>query len=83
MKTFMVMNENQKLLFITNEIYQNWIDAEKQMAIYDGDDHPAVITHNEIGKAIFGDNLEQTINWIGDNCCDKAITIEDLKQFEK
>ena len=76
------MNENQKLLFITNEIYQNWIDAEKQMAIYDGDDHPAVISHNEIGKAIFGDNDEQAIAFIYDNC-DKAITIEDLKQFEK
>ena len=75
------MNENQKLLFITNEIYQNWIDAEKQMAIYDGDDHPAVISHGEIGYAIFGDNLEQTRTWIYDNC-DKAITIEDLKQFE-
>ena len=75
------MNENQKLLFITNEIYQNWIDAEKQMAIYDGDDHPAVISHNEIGKAIFGDNLEQAIAFIYDNC-DKAITIENLKQFE-
>lgn len=72
-----------KTLEITNEIYQNWIDAEKQMAIYDGDDHPAVITHNEIGKAIFGDNLEQATTWIYDNCCDKAITIEDLKQFEK
>ncbi len=76
------MNENQKLLFITNEIYQNWIDAEKQMAIYDGDDHPAVISHNEIGKAIFGDNLEQAIAFIYDNC-ENQITIEDLKQFEK
>ena len=76
------MNENQKLLFITNEIYQNWIDAEKRMAIYDGDDHPAFISHNEIGKAIFGDNLEKAITWICDNC-EKAITIEDLKQFEK
>ena len=71
-----------KILEITNEIYQNWIDAEKQMAIYDGDDHPAVISHNEIGKAIFGDNLEQARTWIYGNC-EKAITIEDLKQFEK
>ena len=71
-----------KTLIITNEIYQNWIDAEKQMAIFDGDDHPAVITHDEIGKAIFGNNDEQAIAWICDNC-DKAITIEDLKQFEK
>ena len=70
-----------KTLIITNEIYQNWIDAEKQMAIYDGDDHPAVITHNEIGKAIFGDNLEQAIAFIYDNC-ENPITIEDLKQFE-
>ena len=82
MKTFMVMNENQKLLFITNEIYQNWIDAEKQMALYDGDDHPAVITHSEIGYAIFGNNLEKVRTWICDNS-DKTITIEDLKQFEK
>ncbi len=71
-----------KTLEITNEIYQNWIDAEKQMAIYDGDDHAAVITHSEIGYAIFGDNLEQATTWIYDNC-EKAITIEDLKQFEK
>jgi len=71
-----------KTLEITNEIYQNWIDSEKRMAIYDGDDHPAVISHSEIGYAIFGDNLEQARTWIYDNC-DKAITIEDLKQFEK
>ena len=71
-----------KTLVITNEIYQNWIDAEKQMAIYDGDDHPAVISHKEIGKAIFGDNLEQAIAFIYDNC-ENQITIEDLKQFEK
>ena len=71
-----------KTLEITKEIYQNWIDAEKQMAIYDGDDHPAVITHKEIGKAIFGDNLEQAIAFIYDNC-KNPITIEDLKQFEK
>ena len=71
-----------KTLVITNEIYQNWIDAEKQMAIYDGDDHPAVISHKEIGKAIFGDNLEQAIAFIYDNCKNQ-ITIEDLKQFEK
>ena len=70
-----------KTLPITNEIYQNWIDVEKQMAIYDGDDHPAVISHSEIGKAIFGDNLEQARTWIYDNC-KKAITIEDTKQFE-
>ena len=71
-----------KTLEITNEIYQNWIDAEKQMAIYDGVDHPAVISHDEIGKAIFGDNHEQAIAFIHNNC-DKTITIEDLKQFEK
>ena len=71
-----------KTLQITKEIYQNWIDAEKQMAIYDGDDHPAVISHSEIGHAIFGDNIEQAIAFIYDNC-NKAITIEDLKQFEK
>ena len=70
-----------KTLEITKEIYQNWIDAEKHMAIYDGDDHPAVISHSEIGYAIFGDNLEQARTWIYINC-DKAITIEDLKQFE-
>jgi len=71
-----------KILEITNEIYQNWIDAEKQMAISDGDDHAAVITHSEIGYAIFGDNLEKATTWIYDNS-DKPITIEDLKQFEK
>jgi hypothetical protein len=75
-------NKTMKTLIITNEIYQNWIDAEKQMAIYDGDDHPAVISHGEIGYAIFGDNLEQTRTWIYDNC-ENPITIEDLKQFEK
>ena len=73
-----------KTLIITNEIYQNWIDAERQMFIYDGDNHPAFTSHNEIGKAIFGDNLEQARTWI---CvlynCEDPITIEDLKQFEK
>ncbi len=71
-----------KTLEITKEIYQKWIDVEKQMAIYDGDDHPAFISHNEIGKAIFRDNLEQARTWIYGNC-EKAITIKDLKQFEK
>jgi hypothetical protein len=71
-----------KTLEITNQIYQNWIDVEKRMAIYDGDDHPAVITHSEIGYAIFGDNLEKARTWICVNS-EKAITIKDLKQFEK
>ena len=71
-----------KTLQITNEIYQNWIGVEKRMAIYDGDDHPAVITHSEIGKAIFGNNLEQARTWIYNNC-ENQITIKNLKQFEK
>lgn len=67
-------------LKITNEIHQNWIDAELAMANFDGDDHPAFICHNEIGKTIYGDNLEK----VRQKICDcRIFKISDLKEFEQ
>ncbi len=69
-----------KTLIITNQIIQDWIDVEKAMATYDGDDHPAVISHNHIGKAIFGDNLSKAKTFIYENA-EKSISQEDLQNF--
>jgi len=69
-----------KTLIITNQIIQNWIYIEKQMAIYDGDDHPAVISHNHIGKAIFGDNLSKAKTFIYENA-EKSISQKDLQKI--
>ena len=69
-----------KTLQITNEIIQNWIDAEKQMVNFDGDDHPAFIVHNEVGKAIFGDNIKKARNYISDKS-NEDLTVKDLEQF--
>jgi hypothetical protein len=69
-----------KQLIITNQIIQDWIDIEKQMAIYDGDDHPAVISHNHIGKVIFGDNLSKAKAFIYENS-EKQISQEDLQNL--
>lgn len=70
-----------KQLEITLEIHQAWIDAEIQMANFDGDDHPAVISHNYIGTAIYGENLEAAKNHIRLNS-DKEIITDDLKSLE-
>jgi hypothetical protein len=67
-----------KQLEITPEIHQAWIDVEKQMANFDGDDHAAVISHNYIGEAIYGKNLSAAKNYIYLNS-NKEITIDDLK----
>jgi hypothetical protein len=69
-----------KTLIITNQIIQDWIDVEKAMAIYDGDDHPAVISHNHIGKAIFGDNLGKAKTFIYENA-EKSISQKDLQNL--
>ena len=69
-----------KQLIITNQIIQNWIYVEKAMAIYDGDDHPAVISHNHIGKVIFGDNLSKAKAFIYENS-EKQISQEDLQNL--
>lgn len=66
---------------ITNEIHQNWIDAEGQMANFYGDDHPAVYSHNLIGQTIYGEKLEEVRSFIADNCGDE-ITIEQLQHFQ-
>jgi hypothetical protein len=58
---------SNKTLEITNEIHQAWIDAEKQMTNFDGDDHAAVVCHNYIGKALYGEDLEGVKAIIYDN----------------
>ena len=70
-----------KQLEITLEIHQAWIDAEKQMANFYGDDHPAVISHNYIGIAIYGENLSAVRDHIYLNS-NKKITIDQLKSLE-
>jgi hypothetical protein len=72
-----------KQLEITPEIHQAWIDAEKQMANWGmtGHDHAAVISHNYIGNAIYGKNLEAAKDHIYLNS-NKEITIDQLKSLE-
>ena len=71
-----------KKLEITNEIYQNWIDIQLKMVTNWTFSVPFKRSHNEIGKAIFGDNLEQAKNWICKyKYSENKITIENLKQF--
>jgi hypothetical protein len=70
-----------KKLIITNQIIQDWIDIEKQMAIFDGNDHPAVISHNHIGKVIYGENIEKIRTFIYENA-EKEIDKKDLEHLE-
>jgi hypothetical protein len=70
-----------KKLIITNQIIQDWIDIEKQMAIFDGDKHPAVISHNHIGKVIYGENIEIIRTFIYENA-EKEIDKKDLEHLE-
>lgn len=65
-----------RVLRITPEIHQNWIDAENAMASHDGDDHPAVLCHREVGNAIYGNNLSKACNAIYEE------RFEDLKALE-
>lgn len=72
-----------KTLQITNEIYQNWIDTQVKLFTDWTFSLPFVLSHNKIGKAIFGDNLEQAKNWIHKyRYSPDKITMETLKQFE-
>jgi len=70
-----------KQLEITPEIHQAWIDSERQMANFDGDDHAAVTSHNYIGKTIYANNLDAAKNYIYLNL-NKEITIDHLKSLE-
>jgi hypothetical protein len=70
-----------KQLEITPEIHQAWIDSERQMANFDGDDHAAVISHNYIATAIYGENLSAVRDHIYLNS-NKEITIDQLKSLE-
>jgi predicted lipoprotein len=65
-----------KQLTITPKIHQAWIDAEKQMANFDGDDHAAVISHNYIGTAIYGKNLKAAKDHIRFNSNKKNCMID-------
>lgn len=70
-----------KQLEITPEIHQAWIDSERQMANFDGDDHAAVTSHNHIGNAIYGENLDRAKTFICENSLGK-IEIQDLDHLE-
>jgi len=70
-----------KQLEITPEIHQAWIDVEKQMANFDGDDHAAVISHNYIGNAIYGENLDKVKTFIYENS-NFDIEIKDLDHLD-
>ncbi|MEI7578570.1 MAG: hypothetical protein WCJ58_00865 [bacterium] len=70
-----------KQLEITPEIHQAWIDVEKQMANFDKNDHAAVTSHNHIGNAIYGENLDRAKTFICENSFGK-IEIQDLDHLE-
>jgi hypothetical protein len=70
-----------KQLEITPEIHQAWIDSERQMANFDGDEHAAVTSHNYIGNAIYGKNLDQVKTFIYENS-NFDIEIKDLDHLE-
>jgi len=70
-----------KQLEITPDIREAWIDAEKQMANFDGDDHAAVTSHNYIGEAIYGKNLSAAKDYIYLNS-NKKIDVDHLKSLE-
>jgi hypothetical protein len=72
-----------KQLEITPEIHQAWIDTEKQMANcgMTGHEHAAVTSHNHIGNAIYGENLDRAKTFICENSWGK-IEIQDLDHLE-
>lgn len=73
----------EKTIKITPELHEAWVDAEKQMANFDGSDHPAFFVHNEFGKIIYGANLEKARNYIYDASNeDTAVLLESLKKLE-
>jgi hypothetical protein len=51
------------------------------MANFDGDDHAAVTSHNHIGNAIYGENLDRAKTFICENSLGK-IEIQDLDHLE-
>lgn len=72
----------EKTLIITKEIHELWLDAEKEAAFW-GIDGLSYWVHNELGKAIYGDNLPKVKDSILESFeSKKLITIESLKQFE-
>lgn len=72
-----------KALQITNEIYQNWITTQVKMNTGWSFSVPFDLSHNKIGKAIFGDNLDQARNWIQKyRYSPDRLTMEALRQFE-
>ena len=70
-----------KTLKITNEMLQQWIDAEKDMANFSGSDHPAYDCHSLIGGMIYGKNIDDARDYIFKNS-KKEISINNLKHFE-
>lgn len=43
---------------------KDFVEAELTISSQDGDNHPAILLHRENGKAIFGDDLNEAIDFI-------------------
>lgn len=67
-----------KRLEITKEIHEEWLRSVG--LIYDEGLSFLVYFHQEIGKAIYGDNLQKALDFIYEK--EFRATLEDLKQFE-
>ena len=70
-------------LQITNKLYQNWITTQVKLSTGWSFSFPFIASHIKIGKAIFGDNLDQARNWIQEyRYSPDKLTMEVLRQFE-
>ena len=67
-----------KTLKITKEIHQEWLRSVG--LIYDEGENFLVYFHKEIGKAIYGDDLQKALDFIYEK--EFTATLEDLTQFE-
>lgn len=43
---------------------KDFVEAELKISSQDGDNHPAILLHRLNGKAIFGDDLNEAIDFI-------------------
>lgn len=67
-----------KTLKITKEIHQRWLDCVGFIA--DEGENFLIVFHKEIGKAIYGDNLQKALDFIHEK--EFRATLKDLEQFE-
>jgi hypothetical protein len=65
-------------LEITKQIHLEWLNCVA--LINDEGDNFLVYFHKEIGKAIYGDNLQKALDFIYEK--EFTATLEDLEQFE-